>query len=212
MALVAYLEIGTQLFQAQIDTGSSDTWVIGKGFQCVNKTTDEPESECMFGPTYTISPTFRRIKNENFHITYADGTSVSGVFGNETVTLAGIPVQNQQFAVVDHASFNYDNVTSEITGLGFPSGTVAYAGTDPAKNTKPITYNPILTNLFSKGYVAPVFSLAIEKSSITARVAAGELLAIGGLPPVRHSPVFFSALFQLITVDSNNKTLAIPQY
>lgn len=213
--MVAYLEIGTQSFQAQIDTGSSDTWVVGKGFQCVDETTraHEPESACMFGPTYTIEPTFRRIKNENFHILYVDGSTVTGIYGNDTVTLAGIPVQNQQFAVADHASkFIGNNVISGLIGLAFPSETAAYAGTDPTNTTEPITYNPILTNLFSKGYVAPVFSLAIERSSITSGVAAGGLLAIGGLPPVRHSPVFSSAPLLLITVNHYGNPYSVPQY
>ena len=213
--LVAYLEIGTQSFQAQIDTGSSDTWVVGKDFQCVDETTraPDPESACMFGPTYTIEPTFRRIKNETFHIFYADGTTVTGIYGNDTVTLAGIAVQNQQIAVADHASKFYGNdVTSGYIGLAFPSATSAYAGSDPSNTTEPITYNPILTNLFSKGYVAPVFSLAIERSSITSGVAAGGLLAIGGLPPVRHSPVFSSAPFLLITVDPYGNPYSVPQY
>lgn len=213
--LVAYLEIGTQAFQAQIDTGSSDTWVVGKDFQCVDETTraHEPESACMFGPTYTISPTFRRIENENFHILYSDGSTVTGIFGNDTVIVAGIPVQNQQFAVADHTSkFIGNTVISGLIGLAFPSATAAYAGTDPTNTTEPIIYNPILTNLFSKGYVTPVFSLAIERSSITSGVAAGGLLAIGGLPPVRHSPVFSSAPFLLMTVDPYGNPYSVPQY
>ena len=212
--LTAYLQIGTQSFQAQIDTGSSDTWVVGQGFQCLDGTTQvpEPENACNFGPAYTISPTFKRIPNENFHITYSDGSTETGTYGKEKVTIAGIPVQNQQFAVVDHVTEVADGVRSGLIGFAFSTTTVAYAGTDPTKNTKRIPYNPILTNLFNTGYVAPVFSLAIKRSSTTSGVAAGGLLAIGGLPPVRYNPAFASAPFQLVNIDFDGNPVAVPQY
>ena len=213
-ALTAYLQIGTQSFQAQIDTGSSDTWVIGQNFQCLDGTTQapEPESVCNFGPAYTISPTFKRIRDENFHISYGDGTTETGIYGKEKVTIAGIPVQNQQIAVVDHAAEVADGETSGLIGLAFPSTTAAYAGTDPTKDTERIPYNPILTNMFSKGYVAPVFSLALKRSSITSGVAAGGLFAIGGLPPVGYGATFASAPFQLLNVDFDGNPVAVPQY
>ena len=212
---LADIEFGTQSFQATIDTGSSDTWLAGTGFQCINETTGAhlPESQCRFGPTYTISPTFKRIANENFNATYGDSTYVNGIYGHETVTIAGIPVQKQQVAVVNDAAYTSDGVSSGLIGFAFPDETTAYAGTIPAMDTKAIAYNPILTNLFSKGYVAPLFSLALERSSETSGFAAGGLLAIGGLPPVRFSPTFASAPFQLVAVkELNHPGATKPQY
>ncbi len=215
---LADIEFGTQSFQATIDTGSSDTWLAGTGFQCINETSGGPlpESQCMFGPTYTISSTFERIANENFNATFADSTYVNGIYGNETVTIAGIPVQKQQVAIVNDAAYTSDGVSSGLIGFAFPDVTAAYAGTIPAMDTlhtKRIIYNPILTNLFSKGYVAPLFSLALERSSEPSGFAAGGLLAIGGLPPVRFSPTFASAPFQLVTVNELNHPGATkPQY
>ncbi len=214
-AFLADIEFGTQSFQATIDTGSSDTWLAGTGFQCIDETTGAhlPESQCMFGPTYTISPTFKRIANENFNETYLDSTYVNGIYGHETVTIAGIPVQKQQVAVVNDAAYIADGVSSGLIGFAFPDETSAYAGTIPAMDTKGIAYNPILTTLFSKGYVAPLFSLALERSSETSGFAAGGLLAIGGLPPVRFSPTFASAPFQLVAVNElNHPGAAKPQY
>lgn len=39
-----------QRADARVDTGSSDTWLVAKGFQCISSSgDDEPESECDFG-------------------------------------------------------------------------------------------------------------------------------------------------------------------
>lgn len=194
------LEFGSQSFQVQIDTGSSDTWLAGTGFQCINETSgaQQPESNCMFGPTYTISSTFKRIQDEVFTSQYADDSSVSGIYGRDRVSVAGIPVQNQQFAVVDYVKSIGDGVSSGIFGFGFPPDTQAYAANNPQKQ---LPYSPILTNLFSKGYVAPLFTLALERSSVASGTAAGGLLAIGGLPPVPFRPVFATAPFQLMTIN-----------
>lgn len=52
-------------------TGSSDTWLVQKGFQCVNvKGKDKPEADCMFGPVYNGTFTDGKIAAENFNITY----------------------------------------------------------------------------------------------------------------------------------------------
>lgn len=103
--------------------GSSDTWLAGKGFQCVNVTTeaDEPESDCLFASTYSIEPPFKQIPDANFNITYGDGEFLRGIFGFEPVTIAGITVQNQQVAVVDFAAWFGDGVSSGLIGVVFPS-------------------------------------------------------------------------------------------
>ena len=212
--LLAKIELGAESFQALLDTGSSDTWIVGKGFQCCDKTTGslQPESACMYGPTYTPSPTFKSIQNETFYESYGDNSSFLGSFGNETVTFAGFPIYDQQVAIVKSACDVSDGVSSGLIGLGFPALTSAYASNSTTIGNETIVYNPILTNLFSKGEIAPVFSLAIERSSDYSGGVAGGFFAIGGLPPVRSSPNFASAPFQLVTVDQDNTPLKKPQY
>lgn len=214
ISLIADIKFGTQSLQALLDTGSSDTWVVGKGFECLDKTTGspQPESACEYGPTYTLSPTFKRIPNETFAITYGDNSYLSGIFGNESIIFAGLPIYDQQIAVVDIAQDALDGVSSGLIGLAFPSLTNAYAGNGTHVSNEKIVYNPILTNLFSQGHIAPVFSLAMERSSNFSGVTAGGFLAIGGLPPVRSSPNFASAPFELVTVDDDNKPLKTPHY
>ena len=47
-----------------LDTGSSDTWVVQNGFQCVNATlAAEPEANCAFGPVYNGTFTEGEISN-----------------------------------------------------------------------------------------------------------------------------------------------------
>ncbi len=209
-----WLGLRTEPFQPSkaLDTGSSDTWLAGTGFQCVNATTgaDEPEEDCLFGATYNNSSTFEQIPDENFNITYADGEFLSGIVGHEAVTLAGITVKNQEVAVVDFAAWLDDGVSSGLIGFAFHSLTSAYAGTDPAMDAVQIPYNPVFTSMYTEGLVALFFSLAIARSSRTSGTVAGGQLAIGGLPPVIFSPRFASAPFQLLTM--NDISAAAPQY
>jgi aspergillopepsin I len=113
---------GTQSFDMIVDTGSSDTWVVKKGFECIdlatgNKTT---ESSCYFGSTYTVDRTFSKISNEEFDIEYGDGEYLYGYMGTETVTLADITVE-QEVAVVTQAAWEGDGTTSGLTGLAYPA-------------------------------------------------------------------------------------------
>ena len=210
---LAGIEFGSESFQAVVDTGSSDTWLAETGFRCFDVATGapEPESYCAFGPTYNISSTFKQIQNENFNISYADGEVLTGIVGIERVTLAGITVKNQQVAVVDYAAWFGDGISSGLVGLSFPTLTSAYKGTDPTLDSSAtqVVYNPIFTNMYSEGRVAPLFSLAIDRGT------QGGLMAIGGLPPVIFSPLFASAPFQLLTMTRFGATSpidGIPQY
>lgn len=116
------IKIGTQTFEVIVDTGSSDTWVVETGFNCVDVATQapEPESACGFGPTYTIDSTFKEIPGEFFNITYGDGEFLLGFFGTETVTLAGITVQ-QTIALANYSGWYGDGTTSGLTGLAYPA-------------------------------------------------------------------------------------------
>ena len=143
---------GIETFEAVIDTGSSDTWLAEKGFQCFNVTTGAgvPEADCAFGTDgYTPSATFAQIPNENFNISYADGEMLIGIVGTEKVTLAGITVDNQEVGVVQLAGWFGDGISTGLIGLAFPSITSAYAGNDPSTdgpNTQ-LPYNPVFFNM-----------------------------------------------------------------
>ena len=112
--------MGKETFMALVDTGSSDTWIVEKGFQCLTLgDVLEPEAECNFGPTYTISKTFVQTPDENFNITYGDAEFLNGIIGTEEVTLAGLKLE-QTVAIVDYAAWVGDGVSSGLIGLAYP--------------------------------------------------------------------------------------------
>ena len=208
------IDFAAQSFEAIVDTGSSDTWIVGTGFQCEDffSGANVTESECAFGATYDTSSSFELIPNEYFNIIYGDGEVLTGTVGRETVTVAGITVQNQQVAIVETAAWVGDGVSSGLIGLGFPAETSAYYKSDPSEAASQIIYNPLFTNMYTEGYVSPLFSLAIERSTGTLSPTAGGQLAIGGLPPVSYSHNFASAPFELLTMNDANSPSGDPQY
>jgi len=119
---VTEITFGTEKFIAIVDTGSSDTWMVEQGFQCINENSvPEPESVCNFGPTYNLSNTFVQITDINFNITYGGGEFLNGIFGREEVTLAGLKVQ-AIVAAVDYAAWSSGNgVSSGLIGLAYPA-------------------------------------------------------------------------------------------
>jgi hypothetical protein len=93
--------IGTQAVKAIVDTGSSDTWLIQKGFRCVDQFgSDQAESACNFGPVYTCSfAPEDKIANVNFNISYGDGEFVTGNMGYADVTVAKTTVKHQEVCI-----------------------------------------------------------------------------------------------------------------
>lgn len=88
------ITFGNENVQAVLDTGSSDTWLIQKGFTCTDASgTKQPTSTCNFGPVY--NGTITQTPNENFQISYGDGEFVTGIIGTQDVTIAGITVPDQ---------------------------------------------------------------------------------------------------------------------
>jgi hypothetical protein len=90
--------IGNQAVKAIVDTGSSDTWLIQKGFRCVDQFgSDQAASACNFGPVYSGSfAPEDKIANVNFNISYGDGEFVTGDMGYSDVTVAGLTVKHQE--------------------------------------------------------------------------------------------------------------------
>lgn len=91
------IEFGSQKFTAILDTGSSDTWLIAENFKCVDQTGKAQDKKtCNFGPGFKGDFGKDRIPNLNFNISYGDGEFVTGDFGYQDVTIAGIKVPKQE--------------------------------------------------------------------------------------------------------------------
>ncbi|KAL8974043.1 MAG: hypothetical protein Q9197_001716 [Variospora fuerteventurae] len=192
----AELTVGTETFRVVVDTGSADTWLIQEGFTCLEPRNGlvYPEAECAFGPPYKPSATFTEVPGENFNISYVDGETLTGTLGKDVMILGDVTVKNQEFGLVNYAAWNGDNRTSGLLGLAFPNLTSAYIGTDPKLDSDDnvVPYTPLFTNMYTQGLVAPLFSLAISRNP-----TSGGLLALGGLPPVKHDPYFVCTPFQI---------------
>jgi hypothetical protein len=116
------ITFGEQTIVSIVDTGSSDTWVVESGFQCLNITSGAllSEADCYFGSTFTRDSTFTQIPNQNLNLTYADLEYITGIMGHEDVTLGGIKVR-QEVALINNAAWDGDGVTSGLTGFAYPS-------------------------------------------------------------------------------------------
>jgi hypothetical protein len=145
-----------------VDTGSSDTWLAQKGFQCFNLTSyPEPSSECGFGTAGfnpSKSKTFKAYPNHNFNISYGDGEFLTGTVGFDTVTVGGLAVTQQEIGVVTKAAWNGDGVNTGLMGLAFASLTSVFKGNNPDNdsfsdpdNQEP--YSPFFLSAIKQGKV-----------------------------------------------------------
>ncbi|EED14968.1 aspartic-type endopeptidase, putative [Talaromyces stipitatus ATCC 10500] len=191
------ITIGTQNFEVILDTGSSDTWVVEKGFECVDVSTkkQEAESYCGFGTPYTLEKTFKTVKNEQFSIGYGDGEFLQGPVGTETVTLAGIAVKGQIIALGNYTGWFGDGTTSGLTGFAYPALTSAYT------NGTQKVYNPLFTTMYERGLVDSYFSLAILRD---VSGPAG-YLTLGGLPPIDFDETFTSTPILITSIQGYPK-------
>ncbi|KAF5332883.1 hypothetical protein D9758_017498 [Tetrapyrgos nigripes] len=122
------IEIGTpgQKFLIDFDTGSSDLWIPSSS--CSSST-------CSSKSKYKSSASSSSKKESgSFSIQYGDGSTVSGPVFEDTVTVAGISVDNQRFSPVTTLSSTFsDDPIDGILGLAFPS--ISNLNTDPFFNT-----------------------------------------------------------------------------
>lgn len=187
---------GNQEFAIQVDTGSSDTWVVGTAYRCFNlsdTSIELPQSDCTYAPSapfdISSSPTFSLIANQTFGAHYGAGIALGSV-GTESVSLGGgLTAHNQTVGVVYRASIPGDGVNSGILGLGYPALTSAHPGTSVANDTvslltNKVVYDPLVITLWKQGAIeAPWFSLALERQAPGSVGGDGGFLGLAELPP-----------------------------
>lgn len=99
--------------------------------------------------TSSKSSTYKA-NGKRFSISYGDGSSASGFFSIDTVTVSGLAVQNQTFAECTYLSGMSGNVNDGILGLAYPN--LATGG------EKPLFYN-----MWSQGLISQaVFSFYLN--------------------------------------------------
>ncbi|OAG44648.1 hypothetical protein AYO21_01138 [Fonsecaea monophora] len=210
--------IGGQTFPLLVDTGSSDTYVMKKGYQCFDKNngTELPQSACLYGSaTYTPSATYSEIPNEMFGVQYGAGIA-SGVLAHEEITLAGITVKKSIIGVANSSTPMGDGVNSGLLGLAYPALTSGHPANVTDNTTyfyNRLTYNPLLFTMHQQGLIDPYFSLALARTPQNTSSGFGGYLTLGGLPPVPHSDDFTKVPVEIdnsvpIQVTSNERVRA----
>ncbi|KAF9871875.1 alpha-l-rhamnosidase [Colletotrichum karsti] len=192
---IASIGFGDETLDVIVDSGSSDTWAVQKGFICqdVDGARLNDSSLCLFGPTYNGSFDGEPISGSHFNITYGDGEFATGLMGFQNITLAGFEVPHQQVALVNKTYWNGDSVASGLIGLAFDLLTSEYSDTTGASEY----YSPIFTTMSKNGIVKPdLFSMAMDGKSRTGQ------LAFGGLPPVEVAGKFVSTPIKMVALSS----------
>ncbi|KAJ5751013.1 hypothetical protein N7533_008041 [Penicillium manginii] len=195
--------IGNQTFQMLVDTGSSDTYVMRNGFDCINATSNLviPEADCLYkNKTYHNSRTHRHIPGQMFGIQYGAGLA-SGEMAYEDVTLSGITVKGQKIGIANISNPMGDGVNSGLLGLAYPSITSAHPANHSSNETywfDRLPYNPLVYTMYEKGLIDPYFSLALAHTPQNSSTAFGGYLTIGGLPPVNHSSEFTTVPVEIL--------------
>ncbi|WP_422133766.1 pepsin-like aspartyl protease [Endozoicomonas sp. ALD040] len=120
------IKIGSddQVFKVLLDTGSSYIWVPGttcSSNSCSDKKRFDPQSSSSFVRT-----------SHRLNLSYARG-KISGIFGYDDITLGGIKVVSQGFAVADVISDDIeDHPFDGVLGLGFKSNSIIPSWLDNA--------------------------------------------------------------------------------
>lgn len=195
----------SQTFISFIDTGSADTFAVGKGFQCVDIATKVPldEAACGFGPLYSQAEgKFTNITDLEFQIMYfPEGEVLQGSMGYASITVAGLTVPKQEVALVDYAAWAGDTYTSGLFGLAYPLVTSAYKRSNLSEG---VPYDPWFITAYKEKIVErDVFSLAVNRVPPgTAVNAPAGLLALGGLVP----PYYYEGPFTTVPIEATEGT------
>lgn len=209
----ADITVGSQTLRAFLDTGSSDTWFMPEGYQCLNQTTLQamPSDQCGWsGTKLDPEPSYLEIPGEHINISYAVGSSILASTGYSPLSFAGVDVPKQQIGIVKTAATQYPGKASGLVGLAYPIVTRNFQDSDPsddkacnfsigAINTdcNQKTYSPLLSTMFADGLTSPVFSFAMSRSD-----SDGGLMALGGIPDLNDPKIN-------VTKDSTQVTVPI---
>ncbi|KAJ6541051.1 acid protease [Mycena vulgaris] len=188
--------IGGQHFSLIVDTGSSDTWVAQKGFNCFDIDGNPVSADtCAFGTAgfdTAASRTFQAFPKVSFNITYGDGEFLSGPVGFDTVAIGGLSVAHQEIGVPTLTAWEGDGINTGLIGLAFPELTSVYNTTDPTKasGANQLPYSPLfLSAVQQKKVKNPFFSIALDRGTFDQQINDPfdpnlGFLAFGGIAPV----------------------------
>ncbi|TFK34791.1 aspartic peptidase domain-containing protein [Crucibulum laeve] len=180
------IELGNTVVAVNIDTGSSDLWVVS----------DTCTAGTCAGSAVTRYPESSLISaGADVSMFYGDsstGTHAFGSVGLDTATIAGVTMTQQSFGLVNDTNNQIVQFsTAGIFGLGFPSGSKIQEAVTVAKHgaidqtddflRSTYTSGPLLTRIAMTGALEmPMFSITLQRSTID--ISGTGLLTIGKLP------------------------------
>jgi len=170
---LAEVRAGGYRYALQIDTGSSDTWFVKDGFQCL------VSPHCNLGPAFRGEFPGGLIEVEHLNISYGweEGAFLNGLMGYSDLTVAGVTIPKQQIALVTLGAWTGDGISSGILGLGLPGLTGSFQGQTPAEDglQNLVNYNPVATTVTNQ-IGKHIFSLGLSRNE------SESFLALGGVP------------------------------
>lgn len=205
----ADIQIGAQTVRATVDTGSSDTWFMTQGTQCLNAFQPTSSANCGYnGTPLAHSPSFEPLPHEHLNLSYGIGDRIIAVPGSEHIVFGGIDVPKQLIGRAKTAATTYVGHATGLIGLAYPILTNLYPGNDPSTDV-PCSdavgandtgcniqhYSPLLSTVFKDGLTPPIFAFAISRSA-----PHGGLMTIGGIPDIHDPKINISSQSMVATV------------
>ncbi|KAF8660913.1 hypothetical protein AX16_001541 [Volvariella volvacea WC 439] len=180
------IEIDDTVAAVNLDTGSSDLWLITD--QCTTNTCRTANALRL--PSDSVTPAGTDV--QMFYGDSTTGTFARGTVGRATATIAGIAMDDQPYgAINDTNNVIVQFHTSGIFGLGFPSGSkiqeaVVTAESGPIDDTDDFlratwTDGPLLSRIsMTNALELPMFSITLQRNTID--IGGHGMLTVGRLP------------------------------
>ncbi|CAK5265417.1 unnamed protein product [Mycena citricolor] len=182
------IQLGSTTTVVNLDTGSSDLWVISS--QCTTHTCAKTTTDTVRVPTKGLKMT-----GANVTMNYGDsltGTYATGPIVQDTVSIAGLAIDNQAFAAIsDTTNSVVEFGAAGIFGLGFPTesqvqGAVVthqFGTTTATDHFVASSYSdgPLISRIAQTGQLEmPMFSISLQRSTID--ISGVGALTLGSLP------------------------------
>lgn len=215
-----YLGSNMQQQLVQIDTGSSDLWVMGLDVECYDDLGLQiPQDYCTANGTfnYSTSKTFQWNSTLGpFELEYGDGTEVVGYYGTDSLTIGNTTLSNMTFAVANMTSSN-----NPVFGVGLPQLETSDENVDvvypnfPQLLKQQKVINKVAYSLFLNRQNATQGSIlfgAVDHKKYTGQLQTVPIVNANGAPQINKLRIVLNSISLgsgSTTVQATNQSLAV---